>query len=235
MSAPAVAEPRAEGAVEAEVARIRGLLERSRFAPAAAACEALLDSLPENRDALYMLAVSQRHLNRCVDALATLDRLERHHPSYSRLAQERGHCYVTMREAPRAIEAFLTAVHRNPALPASWRALEALYRMAGDPANAETAASHVRTLAVLPPEIVTATSMFHDGEIAPAEQIVRRYLLQHGNHVEAMRLLARIGIEREVFDDAETLLTAALEMAPDYQAARFDLARTLLHRHKHRR
>ena len=63
--------------------------------------------------------------------------------------------------------------------------------------------------------------------------MVRAYLLQHGNHVEAMRLLARIGIERDVLDDAELLLEAVLELEPDYRAARLDYARVLLERHKH--
>jgi len=37
------------------------------------------------------------------------------------------------------------------------------------------------------------------------------------NHVEAMRLLARIGLELDVLDDArKTLLEAVLELAPDY-------------------
>jgi tetratricopeptide (TPR) repeat protein len=239
LSASPAADPeattRAPGPVEAEVIRIRSLVERREFATALEAATALSDQVPENRDVLYLRAVSERHLNRLDEALATLERLERAHPEFSRLHQERGHCHMMRRDAPRAIEAFLVAVNRNPALAASWRALEGLYRMIGDEANARTAASHVATLARLPPEIVTATSLFHDRELALAEPIVRRYLLQHGNHVEAMRLLARIGIEREVYDDAEILLDAALELAPDYHAARFDFARTLLHRHKHRR
>ena len=180
-----------------------------------------------------MIAVSQRYLKRIPEALATLERLERHHPSFSRLFQERGHCYVALRDAPRAIEAFLGAVNINPALPASWRALQTLYGMAGQPDNAATAAAHVATLAKLPPEIVTATAMFSDGELAPAEALVRAYLLKHGNHVEAMRLLARIGLAHDVLDDADTLLEAVLAMAPDYQAARYDYAIALLRRHKH--
>ena len=239
MSASPAAAPepsaRTPGPVETEVGRIRSLVERREFAAALEAATTLLAQVPENRDVLYLRAVSERHLSRLDEAFATLDRLERAHPDFSRLHQERGHCQMLRRDAPRAIEAFLVAVNRNPALPASWRALEGLYRMVGDEANAQTAASHVATLARLPPEIVTATSLFHDHELALAEPIVRRYLLQYGNHVEAMRLLARIGIEREAFDDAEILLDAALELAPDYHAARFDFARTLLHRHKHRR
>src|SRR6266403_5336012 len=95
------------------------------------------------------------------------------------------------------------------------------------------AAGHVAVLAKLPPEVVTATAMFSDGELVPAEGIVRAYLLEHGNHVEAMRLLARIGLQQEVLDDAETLLEAVLTLAPDYRAARYDYAMALLRRHKH--
>jgi len=81
--------------------------------------------------------------------------------------------------------------------------------------------------------VVTATSLFSDGDLAPAEAIVRAFLLQHGDHIEAMRLLARIGHKREVLDDAELLLAAVLQLAPDYQAARLDYARVLLDRHKY--
>jgi tetratricopeptide (TPR) repeat protein len=219
--------------VEAEVLRIRGLIEHNQFGAALSAGEILVVKVPENRDVLYMIAVSQRCLTRIPDALATLERLEVHHPRFSRLFQERGHCYVAMRDAPRAIDAFLNAVNINPALPASWRALQTLYRMIDQPANADMAAAHVATLAQLPSEIVTATAMFSDGELVPAEGIVRAYLLKHGNHVEAMRLLARIGLERDVLDDAETLLEAVLMLAPDYRAARYDYAMALLRRHKH--
>jgi tetratricopeptide (TPR) repeat protein len=219
--------------VEAEVQRIRQLVERNQFAAALAGGEALSAAVPENRDVLYMIAVSQRHLTSIPQALATLDRLERQHPSFSRLYQERGHCYVAMRDAPRAIAAFLRAVNLNPALPASWSTLQALFRMTGQVQNAEMAAAHVATLARLPSEIVTATALFSDGELVPAERIVRDYLLKHGDHVEAMRLLARIGLELDVADDAELLLAAVLELAPDYHAARHDYARALLQRRKH--
>ncbi len=219
--------------VEAEVLRIRGLIERNQFGAALSAGETLAVKVPENRDVLYMIAVSQRYLQRLPDALATLERLEGHHPNFSRLFQERGHCFVAMRDAPRAIEAFLSAVNINPALPASWRTLQTLYRMTGQTENAEMAAAHVATLAQLPGEIVTATALFSDGELVPAEEIVRAYLLKHGNHIEAMRLLARIGLARDVLDDAETLLEAVLTLAPDYRAARYDYAMALLRRHKH--
>ncbi len=219
--------------IESEVGRIRSLIEQRRYGDALAVADALKRQVPENRDVLYMTAVSQRYLNQIPAALVTLAELEGHQPGFSRLYQERGHCYVALRDAPRAIEAFLRAVNINPALPASWARLESLYRLTGDQKNAATAADHVVTLKHLPVEVVSATALFADGELGAAEAMVRPFLLKYPTNVEAMRLLARVGIARQVFDDAELLLDAVLELAPDYRTARFEYAQVLLDRHKH--
>jgi tetratricopeptide (TPR) repeat protein len=219
--------------IETEVIRLRASLERGQFPAALAEAKSLLTEVPENRDLWYIVAVSQRYLHSIPEALSTLAQLERLHPEYSRLYQERGHCYVALREAAPAIEAFLRAVNINPALPASWKTLKSLFMMTGQTAEAAMAAEHVARLEKLPPEVVTASSMFADGEIYPAERLIRDYLLKHGNHVEAMRLLAKIGMKLDVLDDAEFLLESLLLLAPDYHAARHDYALALLQRHKH--
>jgi tetratricopeptide (TPR) repeat protein len=221
--------------VERQVQRIRELLKSRCFEASLKAAAALAAELPENRDVLYLQAMSQRLLGKIPEALATLLSLEQHHPRFSRLYQERGHCHVALKEAPQAIDAFLRGVNLNPALPASWTLLEGLYRMTGQADHAATAAAHVAILKRLPPEVLTATGLFSDGDLSAAENMVRTYLLKHGNHVEAMRLLARIGIERDVLDDAELLLEAVLELEPDYHAARLDFARALMERHKYLR
>src|SRR5581483_5773533 len=217
--------------VEQEVQRVRELLKQRQPAAALRAADALLLTVPENRDLLYLRAVAQRIAGDIPAALDTLAALERLYPRFSGLYQERGHCYVALRQAPEAIGAFLHAVNINPALPASWRVLETLYRMTGQTQQAQQAAEHVATLGQLPSEIVAATALFSDGEIAPAEQLVRDYLRRHGDHIEAMRLLARIGLERDVLDDAQLLLERVLELAPDYDLARFEYAQVLAKRH----
>jgi tetratricopeptide (TPR) repeat protein len=219
--------------IEHEVAGLRSLQKAGRHEEALAGAEALLSDLPENRDLLLAAATSQRCLMRIDDALATLDRLERTHPRFSRLHQERGLSYIARRDAPRAIESLLRAVNINPALPMSWRMLEGVYRLSGELDNAATAAAHVATLKALPPDVVTATSLFSDGDLGPAEEIVRAYLLRHGDHPEAMRLLAKIGLARDVLDDAETLLEAVLILAPEHRAARYEYAQALVGRHKY--
>ena len=215
-------------------AGVRQLLDGRQFAEAARTAEALLAESPEDRDVLYMLAVAQRYLSRLPAALATLARIEELHPDYSRLYQERGHCHVAQRAATPAIAAFERAVALNPALPGSWRTLQKLYAMTGRKTEADNAAAHVAKLTSLPTAIVTARSMFADGEIEAAESLVRRYLLENGDHIEGMRLLAQIGMKVDVLDDAELLLEAVLEQAPDYRPARYDYAQVLLQRHKHR-
>jgi tetratricopeptide (TPR) repeat protein len=219
--------------IEAEVHRIRALMQERRYEESLRAAETLALKVPENRDVLYLIAVSQRFLNRVPESFETLSRLEQSHPRFSRLFQERGYCYVAERNAPRAIEAFLRAVNINPALPASWSMLEGLYRMSGDQTNADTAAAHVATLKRLPGEVVRAMALFSDGELGLAESILRAFLLRHGDHIEAMRLLARIGMQRDVLDDAELLLAAVLELAPNYRAAQSDYVNVLLKRHKY--
>jgi tetratricopeptide (TPR) repeat protein len=217
----------------AEVDRVRQLLAAGEYSRALVAGEALLARAPRSRDVLYMVAVSQRHLHRIPEALATLARLESWHPRFTRLFQERGQCQVALRSAEAAIEAFERAVQLCPALPASWQALQGLYRLGGRTADCANAAAQVVRLASLPREVVTATVLFADGDLYEAEHVIRRFLLAQPDHVEGMRLLARIGMELDVLDDAELLLESLLVLAPDYHAARYDYAITLLRRHKH--
>jgi tetratricopeptide (TPR) repeat protein len=219
--------------IEAEVKRVRALLERSEFATALEAAQALAAEVPENRDVLYMIAVALRYLQRIPDALEVLARLEQLHPGYPRLYQERGHCHVALRAAGPAVEAFERAVRMSPALTASWRSLQTLYRIQGREAQAANADAQAKDLAALPPPIVTAFNMYADGEIFDAEQTVRQYLLAHGDHVEGMRLLAKIGLDLDVTDDAELLLARVLELAPQHREARYEYAIVLLKRHKH--
>ena len=136
--------------IELEVRRIQALLRAGRLDEALAAAESLRAEVPGNRDVLYLIAVSLRYLKRIPEALEMLAELERRHPAYSRLFQERGHCHVALRRAEPAIQAFMRAVTLNSSLSASWNALQVLFRMAGRPADAQNAADQVAKLANLP-------------------------------------------------------------------------------------
>src|SRR5580658_8387585 len=195
----------------------------------------LLSQFPQNRSELYLQAMNLRLGCRFDEALGVLRRLQQLHPGYSRLYEERGHCYAALNDAPQAIDAFRQAVNLNAALPASWQMLHTLYQAMGDEENAVRISERLATLRKLPTEIIQAGSLFADGEFVRAESVLRIYLAQHGEHIEAMRLLGRVCIARGLRGDAELLLEAVVQRAPGYRAARADYARALLDQHKYAR
>jgi predicted Zn-dependent protease len=60
----------------------------------------------------------------------------------------------------------------------------------------------------------------HEGKLLKAEQICRQFLQNNKRHIDGMCLLADIGIELKIYDDAEFLLASALELSPDHIQAR---------------
>ena len=213
--------------------KARALMEARLFEPALALSTSLAAEVPENRDVLYLIAANQRYLGRCREALATLDALERLHPGFSRLFQERGHALRALGERQGAVAAYRRAVELNPSLPSSWRNLARLCAELGRQREAEHAAGVAANLERLPTAVVTANSMFAEGETMLAERTVREHLQRHPQDIEGMRLLGRIGLRMGVLDDAEFLLECVLELSPDYHAARFDYATALVERQKH--
>ncbi len=61
-----------KSAVELEVERIRGLVSERQFTEALQAADVLQATVPENRDVLYLRALTQRRLGDIPAALATL-------------------------------------------------------------------------------------------------------------------------------------------------------------------
>lgn len=187
-----------------------------------------------DRDALLQQAGTLRSQQRVTEALAILARLQFLQPRFSRLYQERGHCHVLQRDAPAAIAALREAVRLNPALPASWNMLEQLHRMLGNTAEASHAARQLAMLGQLPVDIVAAQSLFADGDLARAADVLRDYLRQDAGNAGAAHLLARIQMERGEPGEAEDLLRGVIARAPDYHAARFDYSVVLLQQQSHR-
>ena len=222
-----------DGALASEMRRIQDLTWARRHTEALATARALLSRAPSQRRALYWSALNLRLLDQSKDALATLDILERAHPAYSLLFQERGHCHLALGDPARAIESLERAVELNPALASSWAMLERLLGEAGQPQRADVASQHLSKLRELPPAIVEAGSWFCDGERAAAENLLTSYIVNEGRHVEALRLLGRIAQGRGATERAEDLFREVVDSAPGYAAARLDFVRVLIERQKY--
>jgi len=222
-------------ALDADLEQLHTLNRQGAYDAVCDQAQRLLVIHPGNRDLLLLHASALRLLRRTADALLVLDQLAVTSPEFSLLHQERGLCFVALKDAPAAIAALLRAVNINPALPLSWRMLEGVYRLVGDAPNAAIAAAHSATLAALPPPIVQATALFADGDVKLAEGIVRAFLIDQGDHPEAMRLLAKIAVEFDVLDDAEALLGGVMALVPEHHAARAEYANVLIKRQKYGR
>lgn len=224
--------PRSAAPLEAEIRALHALQAKGDYQAAAAGAQSMLAAHPANRDLLLIEAHSLRMMKQTDAALAALERLAGHHPEFSQMFLERGLCHVARRDAPAAIGDLRAAVTINAALAKGWQMLDGLYRMTGDTASAAIAERHVAHLTSLPPPIVHAKVLFGDGEIDAAETLIRRFLVETGDHPEAMRLLGQIGKVRNVLDDAETLYAGVLAMVPDHHEARHEYVQILIARHK---
>jgi tetratricopeptide (TPR) repeat protein len=198
-----------------EVSRIRELTRERRYDEALLAAEGLCLIAPIGRDALYLLAVNQRCLNRIPAALGTLEQLEREHPSLGRLHQERGYCFMSLRDAPRALSAFERAVNINPALKDSWSALESLHRMTGNLDKAATAAEQLAALKRLPPEILRATGLVSEGDLVGAERVLEDAVALWPDNGAARLDYARVLMGRQKYAEACAQLDLLIEQEPD--------------------
>ena len=218
--------------MEAEITALHALQAKADYLAAAASAKRMLADHPTNRDLLLIEAHCLRMMKQTDAALALLTRLAEHHPRFSQMFLERGLCHVARRDAPAATADLRMAVTINPALTMGWHMLGGLYRMTGDNSSAELAARQHAHLASLPLPIVHAKVLFADGEVEASEKLIRRFLLESGDHPEAMRLLAQIGHMRNVLDDAEALYAGVLAMVPDHHDARQEYVQVLIGLHK---
>ncbi|HEX2139509.1 MAG TPA: sulfotransferase [Woeseiaceae bacterium] len=207
----------------------RRLLEAGRLEEALAAARAADSSNP---DALYIKGVAERYLGRTDEALATVARLQALEPRYARAYQEEGHLRKSLGDAAGAIGAYRRAVELNRALIAAWRELAALEGRRGSREAQAVAEAEYRRLSELPPELVTVTSLIQEGKLFQAERLCRDYLGRHPHHIEAMRLLARLGMKLFIYDDAEFLLESCVEFAPENWLCRRDYVEVLHKRQK---
>lgn len=217
---------------EAYLKHAKALVQGQRFGDAIRHLKPVLENNPDNSEALYMLAVCQRYQHRHDQALETLQKLQASAPDYARTYQEAGHNHRETGHPEAAIQAYQQAVTLNPALIASWRELARLHQDQDHTDASEEAREHYQRLSELPHELLSVTSMLHEGKLYKAERLCRAYLKQNPHQVEAMRLLANIGGKLHVLDDAEFLLESCLEFEPDNHRARFDYVNILHKRQK---
>ena len=84
----------------------------------------------------------------------------------------------------------------------------------------------------MPKDLRDVASLLHRKKLRRAELLCRDFLKRFPRNTEGMRLLANIGAELNILDDAEFLLESALVFQPGFRAARVDYVNVLRKRQK---
>lgn len=199
---------------------------------AAAKLSEQLAITPDDRETHYYLCVCSRYQGDFEPALTEVQQFIERFPRFARGYQELGYTQKALANPAAAIKAFHTAVTLNDALVASWRSLLELATPADHPELLEQARTQLTNLEGLPKPLLQVRDWVNEGRLLPAEKLCRQFLKQYPKYVEGMRLLAYIGVQTEVLDDAEVLLRNAVEFEPNNLFARFDFISVLYKRQK---
>jgi tetratricopeptide (TPR) repeat protein len=210
-------------AIEDHLKSIQQLIQTTKFNDAIEQSEQLQKQTTNTQHQVelwYLIAVAQRYAKTFAQALTSINELLKLDEVHSRANQEQGFIHLALDKPALAKTSFEKAVKLNPSLVASWQALIHLYRDENQQDNVQKAANHLEKLKKLPPALLAVTELMHEGKLLKAEQICRHFLQNNKRHVDGMCLLAEIGLELKIYDDAEFLLASALELEPSHINAR---------------
>ncbi len=111
----------------------------------------------------------------------------------------------------------------------TWQELGDRLIAQGDRAGGDAAHCKGVAASAADPVLIEAGLAMGEDRLAPAERILRDRLRARPTDVAAMRMLAELAARLGRNGDAEKLLNRAVELAPSFREARFNLA-TILHR-----
>jgi len=209
--------------IEIQLRSIQQLIQTAKFDDAIKQGQQLLKQFTDAQHQVelwYLIAVAQRYAKVFTEASESISELLNIDETHSRAHQEQGYIYLALQNQIKAKFSFEQAVTLNPSLIASWQELIELYRINNQAEEIQQAANQMAKLKALPPALLAVTELMHEGKLLKAEQICRNFLQKNNRHIEGMCLLAEIGIELKIYDDAEFLLASALELSPSHIQAR---------------
>lgn len=183
---------------------------------------------PDNLEAHYTLAVTQRIRHDWTTALAAIDKILERNPEFGRAYQEAGYNHIALKNFQQAGAAFETAVATDSSLINSWKCLAKLYEQSGNTAELQRAQDQIAFLKTLPAELLTVISYMSEDRLLDAERLCRYFLQSNKTHVEGMRLLAEIATRSNLYSEAEFLLESCVEFEPQHRNARIQYVNILL-------
>ncbi|HNR76010.1 MAG TPA: tetratricopeptide repeat protein, partial [Parvularculaceae bacterium] len=194
--------------------------------PAMAAEQAseILKVFPDSAQALTLFGAAQRRLGDHQRALSALQAAMKISPFSAEIILERGLAEAGAGESRRALNSVAHALELDARFVNAWRILaDELMRAGDEDAAGRAYANHV-TATTKDPELLEAGTALNDGRLAIAERQLKSYLKRAPTDVAAIRMLAELAARIGRYVDSENLLDRCVELAPDFHAARHNLA-----------
>ena len=215
------------GTLDTAIANARQLLKDRAFEAALAQSREIRKQFPREARAVYIGAVAKNRLGDARGALKDLLPLAKRAAGAAPVLHELGLALRGSGQTRKAQAAFEQAVAADPKHAPAWQALGQALADLGDEQAAAAAFREQMAASATHPGLRQAVRLAAEGKLGMAEGICRDYLHRWPTDVNAIRLLADIGLQLEVFDDAVQLLRRCLELAPDYHEARGNYANAL--------
>ena len=187
----------------------------------------ILKVVPGHPMALLLLGVARRAAGDILAAFETLEALIAAQPNSAAAHYEMAITLVALDRRADALAALRRAVALKPDMPDAWREIGDLLILQGDPQGADAAyAQHIRA-STQDPRLLAAAQALCENKLGQAEMILREHLKRYPTDVAAIRMFAEVAGRLRRFQDAENLLVRCLELAPSFNAARYNYAMAL--------
>ena len=196
---------------------------------AAEQARAILEVVPRHADTTRLLAAALRLSGDAEGGLATIAPLAQALPNLPLAQLELALCLERLGRTAEAARAFDRASALEPRLSEAWRGLSESLELLGDRQGAERALARQLRASTHDPLLIEAATALSENRLGEAERVLRERLKADAGDVAAIRMLAETGARLGRYADAEALLTRCVELAPNFAAARHNLA-TMLYR-----
>ena len=215
-----------QGIVEAVLALARA----ERLDEAEELCRDHLSRLPDDVNLVALLGALLLRKGGYEDAQRCLQRAIELAPGFAKPHEDLGALYLAMQRPADAVAAFETATGLEPRQASAFYGLATALERSGRREEAARARSTFLALSPAGQAISEAAKLHLAGQSDRAERICGEVLAQDPRNLQALRLLARISVDKHRDAAAEGLLRRLLSIAPDFHLGYSDFAKFLLER-----
>jgi predicted Zn-dependent protease len=192
----------------------------------------ILKAAPGHPVAILLLGAARRAAGDPVAALEVLQPLVRAQPRSAAAHYELGMTLGDLDQSDAALNALRRAVELKPDMPDAWREIGDRLTLLGDLEGAHAAYGQHIKASTQDPRLLAAASALCENQIPRAEYLLREHLKKYPTDVAAIRMFAEVAGRLRRYQDAEILLVRCLELAPGFNAARYNLAMALYRQNK---